>query len=153
VTNALTRSNEFRFYNDLNRNGRYETNGYQPVINSNGGFFTLTGVPTTVYDPTNILMTTMVGDPSGSASSNADVFLPDLLNGFNPTFRSSHSPSNHFTSRYSFLIVPTSSTLDINNIHNYAGQTSPTMIGNDRFLRNQGVGKLGIEHWPLSSLI
>src|SRR4051812_44707103 len=39
ITNALYRSNTFPFYVDLNRNGRYDTNGYQPVINPNGGFY------------------------------------------------------------------------------------------------------------------
>ena len=33
VTNALAYgSNEFRFYLDLNRNGRYDPNGLQPLI-------------------------------------------------------------------------------------------------------------------------
>src|SRR6266567_2439964 len=46
ATNRLfPNSNEFRFYLDLNRNGRYDTNGLLPVIGPNGGFIDTNGNP------------------------------------------------------------------------------------------------------------
>ena len=44
VTNAfVASSNDFRFYLDLNRNGRYDPSGLQPVIEPRDGF-TLSGI-------------------------------------------------------------------------------------------------------------
>src|SRR5208282_4584018 len=56
VTNALG-SNDFRFYLDLNRNGRYDPSGLQPVINPQGGFYDLSGNPVSYQwpPPPNIL--------------------------------------------------------------------------------------------------
>ena len=36
VTNSVTGASDFRFYLDLNRNGRFDTNGAQQVIAANG---------------------------------------------------------------------------------------------------------------------
>jgi hypothetical protein len=38
---------EFRFYVDLNRNGRFETNGWWPVISPNGRYYLTNGTETT----------------------------------------------------------------------------------------------------------
>ncbi len=48
-----------------------------------------------------------------------------------------HSADNRFTSRYTYVVIPASDTLDVNYIHNRAKQI--TTLG-EGFLRNQGVG-------------
>ena len=46
ITNRFAaNSNEFRFYLDLNRNGRYDTNGYSAVINATADISTPTDFP------------------------------------------------------------------------------------------------------------
>ncbi len=56
-----------------------------------------------------------------------------------------HSSSNQFVSRFAYIVIPASKTLDLNCIHNYAKANLPVtllpnMTGLDRFSRNQGVG-------------
>ena len=104
-----------RFYLDVNRNGRFDTNGYRraldqngnPIPNGSGGFVT------------NFLK----GDPEWIGV----LARPELP----------HSSSNQFVGRFSYLVIPTGLTLDVNHIHNQAKQNGP---GVDGFLRNQGVG-------------
>ena len=148
ITNRLAaNSNEFRFYLDLNRNGRYDTNGYSAVINANGGFFDTNGFPMAQPSPGQTLSNYFVGDPEWIGGlERAD--LP-------------HSSSNQFLYRYAYVVVPASKTLDVNYIHNYArllnGNMSPG--SGDGFIRNQGVGTweinlagfltdLNTNYWP-----
>jgi len=117
VTNKLTGASDFRFYLDLNRNGMFEPNGYWPDINSSGRY---TGT-------TNFV----VGDPE---------WIGVLEHPQWP-----HSANNKFVSRYAYLVVPSSKTLDLNYLHNYAKNFNPTLpvtsvYSGDGFMRNEGVG-------------
>ena len=78
VTNAATGASEFRFYLDLNRNRRFDTNGSQPVINAIGQ---RTGLPHFIF-----------GDPE---------WIGILEHPDQP-----HSGSNRFVARYAFVAVP-----------------------------------------------
>ncbi|PYL00803.1 MAG: hypothetical protein DME19_03875 [Verrucomicrobia bacterium] len=111
VTNS-NGSNEFRFYLDLNRNGRFDTNGVQRVFDTNGLQTQLTNF--------------YWGDPEWIGIKEH----PDLP----------HSPTNRFIGRYAFVVVPAGKTLDINYIHNNArnpGLTAPAPVA---YYRNQGGG-------------
>lgn len=122
VTNRLAPpngSNEFRFFNDLNRNGRPDRTGFWPITNDLGQAIFTNGVSVTNY---------LVGDP-------------DWLGGLERADMP-HSPSNRFAYRYSYVVVPAGKTLDVNYIHNQAlAAASGRMdrVGRD-FFRNQGVG-------------
>jgi hypothetical protein len=167
ITNALYRSNSFPFYLDLNRNGRYDTNGWQPVLNTNGGYYDLTGKPTTIFNPTNVLMANMPGDPEWVGVFERGFYNPVQLLGagrpptgnFLPGF--GHSPTNHAIGRYAYVVIPVSSTLDLNNIYNYGKDldTANMQVGTDSYLRNQGAGSwelnlaafladLNTNYWP-----
>src|SRR5688572_9971097 len=119
---------DFRYYLDLNRNGRYDTNGQQPVINPGGGFYNATNG--------NFLSTPM----NGLTLSNFFVGDPEWIGVLErPGFP--HSASNRFVSRYAYLVVPTGITLDANYIHNYAKLLAPSVMSTargDGFRRNQG---------------
>ena len=54
MTNAVLGTNEFRYYLDLNRNGRFDTNGYVPELDVNGDAIVVGGVTNYVW---------CVGDP------------------------------------------------------------------------------------------
>ena len=110
---------EFRFYLDLNRNGRFEPTGRQLVVDNN-----LNAVPGPGGTP---LRLDLVGDPE---------WIGVLENPDAP-----HSATNRFIGRYAYLVVPEGLTLDLNAVHNYAKGTggNPAMPA-DFFLRNEGVG-------------
>ena len=122
LTNAAYPTNyDFRFWVDINRNGRFETNGYQPVINDNGS-------NTGSYESLN-------GEPE---------FIGVLRN---PLYHP--SSSNQFIGRYAYLVLPIGKTLDFNYIHNFLKSNfvnnvnSPTNSGSDLadgFARDQGIG-------------
>ncbi|MFZ0827033.1 MAG: hypothetical protein WAO02_06395 [Verrucomicrobiia bacterium] len=107
-------SNDFRYYLDLNRNGRYDTNGVVTNVDNN-----LNGLGTANFQ---------VGDPEWIGVLER----PDAPYG----------PNNKFIARYAFIAVPVGNTLDLNAIHNQARSrmVNPAASGNDGFLRNQGVG-------------
>jgi len=111
VTNAASGASQFRYYLDLNRNGRFDTNGAQQVIAANGQ-------PTQTID-------SFVGDPEWIGI----LARPDLP----------HSPTNRFIGRYAFVVVPAGKTLDINYIHNNSKQ-GRRAAGLPMYFRNQGVG-------------
>jgi hypothetical protein len=117
-TNSLG-SNEFRFYLDLNRNGRFETNGLLPVLDQ-------TGRPVVGGQRSN-LVDVFVGDPEWIGVLER----PDLP----------HSGSNRFIGRFAYLVLPAGKSLDLNFLHNQAKLTKSTgqQIG-EGFIRNQGVG-------------
>src|ERR1039458_7694524 len=143
VTNALVaRSNEFRFYLDLNRNGAFEPSGL--LVLTNGGMPILDGSGAQVTS-------SLVGDPQWIGGLQRPEFA--------------HSASNQFTHRYAYLVVPAGQTLDVNTIHNYAKWNlapPPASIKApwpDGFLRNQGVltaeinlaaflADLNTNYWP-----
>ncbi|HKQ37609.1 MAG TPA: hypothetical protein VJ063_05985 [Verrucomicrobiae bacterium] len=102
---------DFRFYLDLNRNGRYDTNGAYPLIDDKGN-----AIPQTDYH--------FVGDPEWVGVLE------------NPL--ASHSRTNRFIGRYAFIVLPIGKSLDINYIYNHAKRAAQP--DEDGFLRNQGVG-------------
>lgn len=111
---------DFRYYLDLNRNGRYDTNGLVMDLDALGNPF-----PTRTFS-------WQVGDPEWVGVLEH----PNQL----------HSPVNKFVSRYAFVAVPAGNTLDINAIHNQAlngpnnAALAPMDAAVDGYYRNQGVG-------------
>ena len=124
-------SNDFRFYVNLNRNGRFDTNGWLPELNDfmQPVTYATNGVVVTNYN-------FYVGDPEWVGVLEKPEYP--------------HSSSNLFVMRYAYIIIPASKTLDLNYIHNYAKGVysgfSPTMPSSqgDGFMRNQGVGTFEI---------
>jgi hypothetical protein len=114
VTNFLTRSNEFRYYLDFNRNGWFDTNGFQPVVNRGA------------WSPTNLAY--FVGDPE---------WVGILEHPDQP-----HSPSNLFIGRYAYIMLPAGKSLDLNFSHNSAKNLNLTQLQPvpEGYFRNQGFG-------------
>lgn len=106
---------EFRFYLDLNRNARFESNGVCPILGDDGR-------PVSPFQSANL-----TGDPEWVGV----LAQPDAP----------HSATNRFVGRYAYMVLPTGKSLDINFVHNNtkAGPSDRQMrsIG---YLRNQGVG-------------
>ena len=133
VTNPAYPNNyDFRFYVDINRNGRFETNGYQTTL--------VNTAPTPFAE--DILT-------NNNAILNGEPEWIGMLR--NPLFP--HSGSNQFIGRYAYLVLPVGKELDINYIHNFlkanygnvGGQNILTNLSipggeNDGFVRDQGVG-------------
>jgi len=147
-TNRIYGSNEFLYYLDLNRNNRFDTNGDIVQINSQGTYFQADGTFTS--DITKALHMSAIGDPEWVGILERGAYIPSLLNlqagPAYPAYGYGHSSSNLFISRYSYVVIPTSAALDINNIHNYAKAVNPgsglplNMNAGDGYLRNMGVG-------------
>jgi len=117
-TNALGVS-DFRFYLDLNRNGKFEDSGMVTNLDNNG-----VGLDTTSFQ---------MGDPQWIGVLER----PDAP----------HGPNNKFVARYAFIALPADNTLDLNYIHNQSlhgnanTAVNPTQPGvGDVYFRNQGVG-------------
>ena len=128
ITIRLTGGYEFRYYIDLNRNGRFENTGRWPVTNLNGTFYATDGTTNPVFTPPNILSNYITGDPQWIG----------VLDRSDKT----HSADNQFVARYAYIVVPEGKTLDVNYIHNSALTTNkPRMqaLGVE-YSRNQGVG-------------
>jgi len=122
-TNRLG-SNEFRFYLDLNRNGRFETNGFLPMLGNRPGELVSTNGFTT--DPASAVWSHFVGDPE---------WIGVLERPERP-----HSDSNFFIGRYCYLVLPAGKTLDLNFIHNSVKSlNNPTLLA-DGYSRNTGLG-------------
>jgi len=125
VTNQAYPTNyDARHYIDINRNGRFETNGYQ-LTNDNFG-------KSYAY---------------GYAFENGEPQWIGILR--NPLYP--HSSTNLFLSRYAYLVLPIGKELDFNYIHNYLKATYANIPGNldntsvlgnenDAFARDQGIG-------------
>jgi hypothetical protein len=118
---------EFRYYLDLNRNGRAETNGFLPVTDQTGRTNAAWGGEQFVGDPEWIGV----------------LEHPDAP----------HSGTNRFIGRFAYLILPTGRSLDINHLGNSAklpgiAGTQPNRGAtvNSGYLRNQGVGS-----WELNA--
>ena len=123
---------DFRFYLDLNRNGRFDKTGKWPVIVNNGGtpsYVSTNGtfVPMNLPVPagTYLLTNDLVGDPQWIGILARPLQL--------------HSANNQFLSRYAYVVIPVGNTLDVNTMHNQAITKSLTP-GNDGYFRNQGIG-------------
>jgi hypothetical protein len=114
TTNKNQQFAEFRYYLDLNRNGRYDTNGWVPVVDNLGNPILFNGIPLTNY---------MRGDPE---------WIGILDHPDRP-----HSRSNLFVARYAFIALPVGDSLDINYIHNQAKRINTKADG---YLRDQGAG-------------
>ncbi len=124
----INTNSDFRFYLDFNRNGRFETNGLQPIIAANGNFVATNGTTTTSLRA-GVLSNYYVGDPE---------WIGVLERPDRP-----HSETNRFVGRYAFLALPAGKSLDLNFIHNHASRVaSDAMLtpGDNGFYRNQGVG-------------
>jgi len=119
-----TKPFDFRFYLDLNRNGKFDDTG--------------SGVPNVDnFGNTNGTISE-VGDPQWIGVLER----PDTA----------HGPNNHFLSRYAFIALPVGNSLDLNAIHNQVFDeppsplpgtiisVNPNLAGLDGFSRNQGVG-------------
>ncbi|MEW6159274.1 MAG: hypothetical protein AB1813_17755, partial [Verrucomicrobiota bacterium] len=117
---------DFRFYLDFNRNGRYDSNGFFPVIAADGTYFDTNGIPTTTRPPLPVLTNYFVGDPEWIGVLQR----PDLP----------HSETNRFSGRYAFLVLPAGKSLDLNFMHNNAKRLDTQGYGIDGYTRNEGVG-------------
>ena len=96
-TNASVPS-DFRFYLDLNRNGKFEDTGSVTNLDNNGA-----GLGS---------VSPQVGDPQWIGVLER----PDAP----------HGPNNKFLSRYAFIALPADGTLDLNYIHNQTLQATLT---------------------------
>ncbi len=103
VTNKAAPNNlDFRYYLDLNRNGRYDTNGLVLNLDSNNAHH---------RHRRPFTFSVQVGDPEWVGILNH----PDQR----------HSSSNLFVARYCFIALPIGNSLDVNFIHNQAQQLPP----------------------------
>jgi len=117
TNSSLLAPTEFRYYLDLNRNGRFETNGL--VIGSDA-FGRTNG-----FGPEYV-----VGDPEWQGYLEH----PDAP----------HSGTNRFLGRVAYVVVPSGRNLDINFNHNAVksahGVPDQGGVGTSAFMRNEGVG-------------
>jgi hypothetical protein len=122
-------SNDFRFYLDLNRNGRFEPNGWVAELDNSGA---------------------VIKDGLNNAITNIQVGDPEWI-GVLERPDAPYGPNNKFIARYAFIAVPVGNTLDLNAIHNQAhrGIPNPSPGVNpvnppggtaDIFIRNESVG-------------
>ena len=109
---------DFRFYLDLNRNGKPDTNGIVADVDNTGA--------------TNGNFSFEVGDPE---------WIGVLEHPDQP-----YGPNNPFIARYAFFALPVGNALDLNYIHNQAlipqlkYPRSPMNFADDGYFRNQGIG-------------
>jgi hypothetical protein len=121
-------ANDFRFYLDLNRNGRFESSGWVAELDNSG---------------------VVIKDGSGNAITNIQVGDPEWI-GVLERPDAPYGPNNKFIARYAFIAVPVGNTLDLNAIHNQVfdeananstvNPANGNLNGQDFFFRNQGVG-------------
>jgi len=119
-----TRPLEFRFFLDLNRNGRFESNGLLPVLDAQGRWVNPAGQPWRSGEPA--LSNSFVGDPEWIGVLQ----YPDAP----------HGPTNRFIGRMAYLLQPAGRSLDLNFIGNHALRPGDTTLQDDGYYRNQGVG-------------
>jgi hypothetical protein len=138
VTNAGTGETEFRYYLDLNRNGRFDRNGDWPLVVLDN-----TGKPS--YLSTNAAgqFITVATNSAGWVMTNYFVGDPEWI-GVLERPEELHSADNRFIARYAYIVVPVGKTLDVNTMHNAAmtrtvnRATGPIIA--DGYARNQGTG-------------
>jgi hypothetical protein len=129
VPNPSPTNLDFRYYLDLNRNGRFEETVSQIYTNTGGLCYNLTKKKWEAYTSGQSYWTiSVVGDPQ---------WIGVLERAGQP-----HSASNYFVSRYAYVVLPAGKTLDLNHIHNDAGAFSVNKTnmanGYDAFRRDQG---------------
>ena len=117
ITNAKV-TNDFRYYLDLNRNGLFDDTGSISNVYRD----TLSGSLVT-----NGLVSVM-GDPQWIGVLQ----FPDRP----------HSADNKFVSRWTYIVLPSGKTLDVNYLHNYSKRLDTAMAAGagDGYTRNEGVG-------------
>src|ERR1039458_471140 len=93
---------DFRYYLDLNRNGRFDTNGWVAETNFFGA---------------------VIKDGSGIAIINIQVGDPEWI-GVLERPDAPYGPNNKFIARYAFIAVPVGNALDLNAIHRSEEHTS-----------------------------
>ncbi|MCZ7639227.1 MAG: hypothetical protein M5U12_26150 [Verrucomicrobia bacterium] len=125
VTNDPRVPLDFRFYLDLNRNGRFESNGLLPELGFNGQWLGTNGLSWRGGGEL-VLSNFFVGDPEWVGILQ-DPGLP-------------HSPTNRFIGRMAYLVQPAGKSLDLNFIGNHALRINDTQLQLDGYYRNQGVG-------------
>ncbi|MCL5096401.1 MAG: hypothetical protein M1608_02485, partial [Candidatus Omnitrophica bacterium] len=109
---------DFRFFLDLNRNGRFETNGLLPVLDNAGQPIKING---------QFLSNYFVGDPEWIGVLDK----PGLP----------HSATNRFVGRYAWMALPAGKSLDLNYIFNQVKALKNNWGTNAlAFMRNQGIG-------------
>jgi hypothetical protein len=108
---------DFRYWVDINRNGRFESNGMVQMLDDTGTFI-----------------------PGLSNFYNGE---PEWI-GVLKYPETNHSPTNPFIGRYAFMALPIGKTLDFNFIHNYSRELGNSSSFNsptpDNFIRDEGVG-------------
>ncbi|HWD18316.1 MAG TPA: hypothetical protein VHB20_03490 [Verrucomicrobiae bacterium] len=105
---------DFRYYVDLNRNGKFEGSSFRTSIAKDNTALPVVG------------MNSVPGEPEWIGVL-ADPTLP-------------HSATNYFIGRYAYMVLPIGKTLDLNFIHNESQNVFNASSGQDHFVRNQGVG-------------
>jgi hypothetical protein len=115
INSSLTQPQyDFRYWVDIDRNGRFESNGWINTLDSTG---TLTGFSNFYH-----------GEPEWIGMLK----YPEYV----------HSPTNPFIGRYAFMVLPIGKTLDLNYIHNsskaLAGGGTNGMYPNT-YSRDEGV--------------
>lgn len=111
-------SNDFRFYLDLNRNGRFEENGSVAQVDRNG---------------------VAIQDNEGRAVRNLMVGDPEWVGVLQHPDRP-HSSTNRFVGRFAYIVLPAGKTLDLNFMHNRSKFTTEKILANEGYHRNQGHG-------------
>ncbi len=110
---------EFRYYLDLNRNGRFDPSGVLPVTNNLGQ---------------------QVLDSKGNPITNFFIGDPEWVGVLErPEFP--HSATNKFVARWAYIVLPAGAALDLNYIHNQTlalAKSKPPVA--DGFQRDQGFG-------------
>lgn len=124
VTNNPRFPLDFRFYLDLNRNGRFESNGLLPAVAANGRWLGTNGLPWRGGEA--VLSNAFVGDPE---------WVGVLQQPGYP-----HSPSNRFVGRMAYVVQPAGKSLDLNFMGNHALRPNDNRLQLDGYYRNQGVG-------------
>ncbi len=114
TNNNTTLPIDFRFYLDVNRNGRFETNGWQQP--RDGSDRAIQGSAQEF----------MVGDPEWIGILEH----PDAP----------HSGTNLFQARFAYLILPAGRAMDVNYLHNQAKSPKGTNQIATSYMRDQGVG-------------
>ncbi len=115
---------DFRYYLDLNRNGRFDTNGWVANLDKNGNV---------IFDGSGNPLVLQVGDPE---------WIGILQRPDQP-----YGPNNPFVARFAYIAVPVGNTLDLNAIHNQvfdennkADSSINSPPAGDTYFRNEGVG-------------
>ena len=115
---------DFRFYLDLNRNGRFESNGLLPELGIRGQWLNTNGLSWRSGE--TVLSNFFVGDPE---------WVGVLQDPTQP-----HGPTNRFIGRMAYLVQPAGKSLDFNFIGNHAVRLNDNTLQNDGYYRNQGFG-------------